>query len=481
MATGVEGAIRGAVRGALVGVAATWAMDRVDMALHRLEPASSRRRTRAVRPEGKDPVHLEASHVSEALGRGLLPESHPAGLAVYYAIDIAASALYGAARASVPALAAGRGAAFGVGRFVVEDKVVNPLSGLSAAPWRYPWQAHGRQLAALVTHGLVTDALLRLLDDAVPPAGLSLRARAAQALLPLTGIRRAYRDGQTLRADVARGRRREPALPSAGLRRRCRVEEGTVGGMRVFTVAPRDEASSGVVLYLHGGAFVRDVMRSQWRFAERLATRTGATIVVPLYPLAPEHDDRAVAPPLRALYARLVERHGGERLTLLGDSAGGGLTLALAQAVRDAGEEAPSRLVLLSPWLDLALSDPAQPGLARTDPMLDAPGLHAAAAWHAGDRDPGDPALSPLFGSLDGLPPIALFTGTNDLVYPDSRRLRDRARHAGARLLYREYPGLFHVWPLADIPEGRQAIDEMAAFIAQPLTSTPDERSSIAR
>jgi len=461
------GVLSDAARGALAGFVAAWAMDRVDTALHRLEPESSRRLTRAVRPEGKDPVHLEASRISEALGRGPLSESHPAGLAVYCAIGAAAGALYGALRRRHPGVAAGRGAAFGLGRFVLEDLVHNPLAGLAAPNLAYPWQAHGRQAAGLLTHALVTDALLRLTDEAggrTPRR--SAKAWLVESLLPLTGMKRAFRDEETLRRDVARRRKVEPALPPSRLRRRFRVEEGTVAGMRVFTVAPRTDRAGPVVLYLHGGAYVRDVMGPQWSFVERLAAQTGATIAAPRYPLAPEHSWRDAFARLMPLYERLSEHFGPGRLTLLGDSASGGLALALAQRLRDRARPLPARLVLLAPWLDVTLSDSAQGELARRDPMLDIPGLRAAGRWWAGDLDPRDPIVSPLFGDLDDLPPIALFTGTDDLVHPDARRLRDKASASGADLAYHEYPGMFHVWPLADIPEGNEAIARMAAFIA---------------
>jgi acetyl esterase/lipase len=156
-------------------------------------------------------------------------------------------------------------------------------------------------------------------------------------------------------------------------------------------------------------------------------------------------------------------------VTLVGDSAGGGLSLALAQRLRDARRPLPPRIVLLSPWLDLTISDPRQGAIARTDPMLDIPGLRAAGRWYADDLSPDDPAVSPLFGDLAGLPPIALFAGTNDLVFPDSDRLRARAREAGVDLTYREYLGLFHIWPMAGIPEGERAMDEMAAYLSGRL------------
>jgi acetyl esterase/lipase len=278
-------------------------------------------------------------------------------------------------------------------------------------------------------------------------------------------MKRAFRDEETLRRDVARRRRKEPALPSDGMRRRLRVTETRDRGSLVVQVEPRDGPSGDTILYIHGGAYVRDVQSAQWSFVERLVHRTGARVVAPLYPVAPEHTWRDAFALVAPLYERLVAQVGPERLTVLGDSAGGGMTLALMQQMRDRGCPLPACLVLLAPWLDVTLSDPSQAGIAGRDPMLDIPGLVAAGRWYAGDLDPRDPRISPINGSMRDLPPIALFTGTRDLVHPDSRRLRDKAAREGVRLDYHEYPDLFHVWPEVDIPEGNRAIAQMAAFI----------------
>jgi hypothetical protein len=161
--------------GAVAGAAAVWVMDRVDWFMYRREPEASRLRTREVRPEGKDPAHFVASQVSEALGSGPLPQGHPAGLAVHYAIGIAPAALYGAMKGRVPGVDAGAGLGFGLAMFIAEDEVANPLLGIAAMPQRYPWQPHARGLVAHLVYGLVTDAVVNVVNA-------SLRSRADQEL-----------------------------------------------------------------------------------------------------------------------------------------------------------------------------------------------------------------------------------------------------------------------------------------------------------
>ena len=143
-------------------------------------------------------------------------------------------------------------------------------------------------------------------------------------------------------------------------------------------------------------------------------------------------------------------------------------SLSLAMQVRDAGWMAPARIVLISPSLDLSGKEPIPDALDRADPILPAAGLPEIARLYAGARDPGDPVISPLYGSLDGLPPIALFTGTHDILWRDCVRLRDRAAREGRPLAWFEAPGMLHVWPIFPIPEARTAIDQMVQFVAGP-------------
>jgi hypothetical protein len=157
------------VKGAIAGAAATFVMDRVDWLLYDLEPSESRRRTWEVRPDHKDPAHVIASRTSQALGAGPLPQFHPAGTAVHYAIGVAPAVIYGAMRTRVPSVGAGRGLAYGFAMFVLEDEIANPALGFAAFPQRYPWQPHARGLLSHLVYGFVTDLVLRALTPHARP------------------------------------------------------------------------------------------------------------------------------------------------------------------------------------------------------------------------------------------------------------------------------------------------------------------------
>lgn len=239
-------------------------------------------------------------------------------------------------------------------------------------------------------------------------------------------------------------------VPPARLRRRHRVTDRLVEGFPCYTVTPRTAPESGkVVIYLHGGSFFREISWWHWRFIDRLVT-AGHRVEVPIYPLAPRYTYRAARPYLLAVYRQVTGEVDSGRVVLAGDSAGGTLALLLAQALPGAGLPAPARLILLAPCLDMRLCNPEIDDVADADPWLARPGLLEAGRVWAGGDDLGLPELSPINGSLDGLPATDLFVGTHDILYPDARLF---AQHAGARVRFIEEPGAFHVYPLAPVPE----------------------------
>jgi acetyl esterase/lipase len=154
-----------------------------------------------------------------------------------------------------------------------------------------------------------------------------------------------------------------------------------------------------------------------------------------------------------------------------GDSAGGGLTLATLVALRDAGDPLPSAGLCISPWTDLALSGDSVETRAEEDPMVAGDGLKLMADAYLAGRDPRTPLASPLYADLAGLPPLLLQVGSAEILLDDAVRVAERARAAGVEAELRVWQDMFHVWhAFAEIlPEGQQAVDEMAAFFEKRL------------
>ncbi len=245
--------------------------------------------------------------------------------------------------------------------------------------------------------------------------------------------------------------------------RRHRVSSGEKG--RRWTVEPRHAEPATGVLYLHGGAYVNGINRAHWMFIARLADELGGAVVVPLYGLAPACTYRDAKPFVAECYTVLVERFGADHVTVMGDSAGASIALALAQSVRDLDLPAPSGVVALSPFVDASLTNPAIPAVERRDPWLARPGLREAARLWAGGDEPTVPWVSPINGDQSVLRRLAVVIGTNDVLWPDTLRLVAQAQQAGVPVDCFEYVGLYHDFFLTPVPEARQAFGQVTAAL----------------
>lgn len=248
-------------------------------------------------------------------------------------------------------------------------------------------------------------------------------------------------------------------------RRRFSVVTEDVAGFPVHVIAPRHRPLERTVLYVHGGGHVAPADPFHLRYVTRLASELGARVVLPDYPLAPEHTWHDSFEPLVGVAARWAAEG---RLTLAGDSAGGGYALALALALRDRGGPQPAELLLVSPWVDLTTSTPDTAAYGERDPWLFLGKLRAYAGWWAGTSDDlPRPEVSPALGDLHDLPRAMMFCGTRDALVPGCRLLAKRGADAGWDLTYVEQPDLIHVYPLLPlVPEARSAWRTTREFLA---------------
>lgn len=274
-------------------------------------------------------------------------------------------------------------------------------------------------------------------------------------------------DIPAMRTALARDNRMADEGPPDDVRRTHEELISNVHGFPVYTLWNAEAEMPGrTVLYLHGGGYVKPSHARHWRFVTRLADELGARAVLPAYPLAPEF---TVEDSFEEMVG-LVEEIAGQSpdgLVLVGDSAGGGYALAVAEELRDRGGAQPERLVLLAPWVDLTGTTPGTLEAAERDPWLSHPHLSVYASFWAGTDDPAalaDPRVSPGLGDLAGLPPTLMLCGSRDLLQPGCDALFQRAEEADWPLEYVVAPGLIHVYPLLPIPEARAALDHIVYF-----------------
>jgi acetyl esterase/lipase len=223
----------------------------------------------------------------------------------------------------------------------------------------------------------------------------------------------------------------------------------------VWNISPLKNRSKHYILYLHGGAYAAGFTPGHWFLIGALVDKLKQSVIAPDYPLSPEHQVEDVFEMLVPAYKNLIDRVGASHVTLMGDSSGGGLVLALSQYFHENNIQQPTRLVLLSPWLDVSMENPEILDVDKSDPILNIEGLIDAGKAYAGNLDRHHYKVSPLYGSLEGLPPITLFIGNNDILMPDCRKFKEKAETSGHPLNYSEIKGLLHSGMLYPTPEGK--------------------------
>jgi epsilon-lactone hydrolase len=232
----------------------------------------------------------------------------------------------------------------------------------------------------------------------------------------------------------------------------------------------RPSEARGAVLYLHGGGFTIGSIPAYRDIAARIAVASRCAVLTVGYRLAPEHRFPAALDDAVAAYRWLVASH--DRVVVMGDSAGGGLTLSTAVVARDAGDPLPAGLALLSPLLDLAHTGRSVEVNADVDPIVTPKGSHSYADRYLGpDGDPYDPLASPLYASLEGLPSTYVQVGTAECLLDDSLRVARRLRDAGVDTDLDVWPDMVHILPFfaSRVPEAAAALEAVAGFVRQRM------------
>ena len=289
----------------------------------------------------------------------------------------------------------------------------------------------------------------------------SIQSKAINVLLHILRMKRTV---NRMQERVENGERTY-SEPSKRLLRKHRVSKRELNGHLIWTIAPKGNANGKHVIYLHGGAYVNSFSPQHWTFMSKLVEALSCTVTAPNYPHAPEHYVHDVYALMVPLYNELAAVAGSKNVTIMGDSSGGGISLALAQRLRDDGHAQPGRVILLSPWLDATLSNPEISEFDKIDPFLGVEGLKYGGRVYARDVDPKSYLVSPLYGSMKKLAPVSLFIGTRDILFPDCRKLRNKAAEEGVKIDYREYEGMVHDWMLGPLPEAKHAIKEIVEMI----------------
>jgi epsilon-lactone hydrolase len=294
---------------------------------------------------------------------------------------------------------------------------------------------------------------------------MSLRAELLRAGL------RIFLKRRTKNLDLAAWRRQmratEKLVPRPPARSQSsEIKIGALTMQRVVTPLSRPERA---VLYLHGGGYVSGGPAHYRHFVWRIADALAATVWVLAYRLAPEHPFPAALEDATAAYAYLAgQAYDTRALFVMGDSAGGGLVLALLLKLRNEDISLPRAAVALSPWTDLALTGPSLEENADADPMLNAGDMPEIAQLYLGGTDPRMPYASPLYGDAARLPPVLIQVGSDEILRDDAVRMAEKLKHDNPKSRLEVWHRMPHGWQLCVpfLPEARRAIGNIADFVA---------------
>lgn len=252
------------------------------------------------------------------------------------------------------------------------------------------------------------------------------------------------------------------------------ITPGVFGGVGCEVVVSGDSPPTGTILFLHGGGYVMGAPRTHRVLTSRIAKGSGASVVAIDYRLAPEHPFPAALDDAEAAYRALLADRPSSSIVIAGDSAGGGLSLALALRLKETGLPQPAGIFVISPWTDLLQSSETCHTKAASDPIISREGLDAMASAYLGGADGRLPLASPLYGDFAGIAPILIHVGSEEVLLGDSTSLALAAGAAGAPVRLEIWPEMIHVWhSFADrLAPAREAIASAAQWIASRLAAT---------
>ena len=244
----------------------------------------------------------------------------------------------------------------------------------------------------------------------------------------------------------------------------------TAAGVPCQWIIPQEAQKDQVLLYFHGGGFVFGLTPQHLEMAEYLAHQTDLRILMVDYRLAPEHPYPAALDDCAAAYHWLLNQDiPADEIAVAGDSAGGNLALTLMMRLHSGGFPLPAAAACLSPAADLTLKDQESDGFQ--DPLLPPKAVQRYKQAYAGNKDPHNPLISPVYGSFQGLPPLLVHVGEDEILRADAERITDLAQAANVEVRLKIYPGMWHVWQLfLSLPQAVQSLNEIAAFLKLHLS-----------
>lgn len=214
----------------------------------------------------------------------------------------------------------------------------------------------------------------------------------------------------------------------------------------IYTLKPENKNQNKYILYFHGGAYMAAMEQYHWEFLEKVIEQTGYTVIVPDYPLAPKYTYKDVFDMVIPFYQEIIKDIKPENLIMMGDSAGGGLALALEEELTQKNIEVPNKLILISPWLDVTMSNPEIDNIQPKDKQLNKDTLKLAGIAYCGLNSMESYLINPINGPIKELKNVTIYTGTNDILNPDSNLFSNKCKEQRIDIKLKEYEEAEHIW-----------------------------------
>lgn len=265
------------------------------------------------------------------------------------------------------------------------------------------------------------------------------------------------------RVDIETQRKRLDLLRFTPMPRGIREQDTELGGITARRLTPTP--CHGAILYLHGGAYCAGSADSHREMVARIARQAEREAYIIDYRLAPESTYPAAVDDAMRAYVALLAEH--QNIVLVGDSAGGGLAMALAETIARTEFAQPSAMVLMSPWADLTCSGETMESNKRIDPMLHPDWLTSSAKMYAGELPLETPGISPLFGNHSNLPRTLIQVGSDEILLSDALRTAEALKAAGVETELQVYDGMWHVFQFhaALLKPSRKAVYAIGDFL----------------
>lgn len=294
----------------------------------------------------------------------------------------------------------------------------------------------------------------------------SIQSKIAKFILKIIKFNNMWKlTGEELQENIRKRQLAENPEPPKIIKKRFDVVKEQINDDFYYVMKPLGKAAEKHIFFLHGGGYVYEINELHWGFLARILKDLNCRITIPIYPLLPNHEGKEIFDMLVPIYEKLISETHTENIVVMGDSAGGGMSLALAEFLKEKQLPQPGNIILISPALDMSFTNPEINKVKGTDPMLALPSLIQIGKWYFSEKGSKYYLASPIYGDFNGLGEISLFTGTNDVLYPDAKKFKEMAEKKGIKINYYEYSSMIHIWPLLIFPESKKARKQIVEII----------------